>query len=1088
MDTEYHLIIYDFGESDKSTKIITSVDGNTGYCIKKLKYEKGLYSPCSVEMEISATDSPENINSVFASKSADLKVSNSGAGEAYIFKNYIVYQFKIVSEKSTITLHLTLFSRDKLLTLNKFSRVYLNHRLGQDIIQKSLLYKLADDGEVVADNSGYLGKCKVDFLTDGLNRLQFLCHTSENGTYELIQPYRVQYNEDFYSFISRVACQCGEILYFENGKLTLGPDPASVPSAIAAEDISRIEYPTVVDPALKVDDCHWNYLANDEVPVLAEDSGLQFSDNGAFDEYFDVLDKSGPDKGEFYLPDVINLALKKFIPAVAISAADKSTMTFFERSPEWLKDTASIAATTCNSRNYVNDKVKDEVFEHPEDNTEYFDSARQTMDDNGEKLSQFADVKEDAYGKLLHDKLSAIREMEIVASKEKIIIQLDTVSSAQLWLGKRVTIGNSNNNEANKTYVVTACRGDFSIMDANDEKDITEIEIVPLQDGIFVPPYDKCAEYSPVQSQVAVVSDDYDPRFLGRVRIRYPWQIGKKGSPWVRVLTPFSSKSDCIHFRPNEGDEVMVGYIGGNVERPYVIGSLFGKDAMNIHDSLYSANNNTIKVGSQRLDFRKGTVSSLISSFVPGFTFITQLFPGSFNWLTDLDTEKVENLIGSTKLTDVNSLWKIEGNTANRSITIDSALGKVTISAYTGISIEAVGDVSIKGNNISIQAQNNVTIESGLALKNYRRVAAEYKKKSWMDVAAGVGTGLLSDLLFVDLSLVRTVWESCIPPKEGTLKIKSNRYLMMEAGSKGFAFDNTIEEGERFASFVPNKDSSIRGYMKDLRELYAAVYKLGRKRNATTIIEALKNDLMSEIRVLQEQRVNLATRDANLISSEYETNSTADGWTDYATVSGLVSGQNTNSNIRQAASRWISKVGNLMEIKELVSNFDAQLQIIDEPYQDLIREEADNNEVIDQRVMSDLYKRLCAQYLIAKKGKLFTVQEMREDTVQNALTVINSLAVVDDNKKLSDKIKDTIKESFNKEYRSQLYTNSDYDVPVFYYEGAMKELKDGKIIMSYTADKSLEVKDDGSLKPMENLTFLETIKNECLREFPDLNR
>ena len=92
------------------------------------------------------------------------------------------------------------------------------------------------------------------------------------------------------------------------------------------------------------------------------------------------------------------------------------------------------------------------------------------------------------------------------------------------------------------------------------------------------------------------------------MRVRYPWQVGNIGSPWVRVLTPFStSEGDCIHFQPKAGDEVMLGYVGGNIERPYVIGSLFGNDRFNIHDSLFSPNTMTLS-GSEARDWISGEV------------------------------------------------------------------------------------------------------------------------------------------------------------------------------------------------------------------------------------------------------------------------------------------------------------------------------------------------------------------------------------------------------------------------------------------------------------------------------------------------
>ena len=77
------------------------------------------------------------------------------------------------------------------------------------------------------------------------------------------------------------------------------------------------------------------------------------------------------------------------------------------------------------------------------------------------------------------------------------------------------------------------------------------------------------------EAQVAFVEDNLDPNRFGRVRVRYPWQPedGDK-SPWVRMATPFATAGGGVTFRPCTGDEVLLNYEDGNIERPYIVGSL----------------------------------------------------------------------------------------------------------------------------------------------------------------------------------------------------------------------------------------------------------------------------------------------------------------------------------------------------------------------------------------------------------------------------------------------------------------------------------------------------------------------------------
>ena len=77
-------------------------------------------------------------------------------------------------------------------------------------------------------------------------------HT-EDITLEYIQPYLVQYNESFYDFLVRTANRCGEFLFFEDGKLTLGlPLAGETPYKISYyESVTRQD---ISDGPFKVDE------------------------------------------------------------------------------------------------------------------------------------------------------------------------------------------------------------------------------------------------------------------------------------------------------------------------------------------------------------------------------------------------------------------------------------------------------------------------------------------------------------------------------------------------------------------------------------------------------------------------------------------------------------------------------------------------------------------------------------------------------------------------------------------------------------------------------------------------------------------
>lgn len=1071
MDTNYRLYIYKRGETDKVLISSEEEKGNKNYSIRRLAYKKGLYAPNSVEIEINVSGplSNNDITAAFASKSADLSVC-AEIGDKVVTReictDYIVYQFRIVSESSTRTVHLTLFSRDKLLTLDKFSRVYLNQRLGLNIIEDSLRFK----GE--EKKQGFLKGCKVEVLKDktghlDITRLQFLYYEKgcladvnedsmlSHSSFEAIQPYRVQYNEDFHQFISRVACQCGEMLFFEDGKLTLGPDPADTTINIIDGDISRIEYPSVENSKLTVKDYHRDFFKGDA--VLEEKDGLQYSDCAAFDEYYDILneDKLPDSKNkEFYWPDIADLGLKTLIPAVGIAFASSDATTASEKIAKAVKEGAAIEGRYATSSDYVNKKYTENVFNKASEKTS--NCYQKNQQKFGKDLCQFADVFSD--GQLKHGKLAEIRELEMAAAKQTITVQIKTSSFAKLKLklGSRVTIPFSveivdarkgNIMEEQKytpgpTHIVTACRSVFSIKDGSDKKDITEIEIVPLQNNKFVPPYNKCAEVTPVQPQTAIVSDAADPRLLGRVRVRYPWQVGKLGSPWVRVLTPFSTANgDCIHFQPKVGDEVMIGYVGGNIERPYVIGSLFGNDRFNIHDSLFSPYNSTIKVGSQRLDFREGSLSSYASLF-SGWKFASQFIPGV---ALNMKTKHSSDWHGITRLTDANSFWKIEGNTAARAITIDSAWGKVTISAYTGINIEAVGDVTIKGNNINIKAQNNVTIESGLALKNARKS----HDTSWGGVAGKVATDFFGDFVNFDLSFLRTLWESIVPPKEGTLKIKSNRYLLLEAGKDGKAFDNDL--GADMHKSFASKDNSdwLRNLVSKLDKIYQQVNNYaGQLAELHNKVVTAENQLDEAIDALKKQYPAFdGLESAQKIREHLEGNEGIKNLPDYTKI---LDKKDENKELKL---KWYHKAEQLdNELKAFASTVEKS------------KEKSNTIKLIVEKVVEIIQQKKHEEVKITVEDKNKLYQEACEEALKN--TGINLGTQGGWEQRVNDlscdetllKLKSGLLGNLFSKTIDSFATGSDYE-RLAYTDSQARSLPEGKIIMSYNKNHSLVVTD-----------------------------
>jgi len=74
---------------------------------------------------------------------------------------------------------------------------------------------------------------------------------------------------------------------------------------------------------------------------------------------------------------------------------------------------------------------------------------------------------------------------------------------------------------------------------------------------------------------IAKVVDNRDPEGLGRVKITFPWLEQTMLSEWISVAQPHAGKDRGIFWMPELDDEVLVGFLHGDMNKPVVIGALW---------------------------------------------------------------------------------------------------------------------------------------------------------------------------------------------------------------------------------------------------------------------------------------------------------------------------------------------------------------------------------------------------------------------------------------------------------------------------------------------------------------------------------
>jgi uncharacterized protein involved in type VI secretion and phage assembly len=103
-------------------------------------------------------------------------------------------------------------------------------------------------------------------------------------------------------------------------------------------------------------------------------------------------------------------------------------------------------------------------------------------------------------------------------------------------------------------------------------------EAIPA--SIKIPPITGYSEPR-CETQSAVVTDNNDPKGLGRIRVRFRWMREDEKSPWIRVTTPYAGSGKGMFFMPEIKEEVLVGFEGGSAAKPFIIGCVWNGKAKN---------------------------------------------------------------------------------------------------------------------------------------------------------------------------------------------------------------------------------------------------------------------------------------------------------------------------------------------------------------------------------------------------------------------------------------------------------------------------------------------------------------------------
>ena len=694
-----------------------------------------------------------------------------------ICKHYYVHDFEVFTEvkkesKGTYV-RMNCFSPDKLLTLDKYSKAYSGVSFGD---------KLFKDMAVKPElRAGKTKLCELDYTTSYMTNTYY----EEGGSSKDISfPYLVQYNESYYDFLKRTAARCGEFLYHEDGKLTLGLSDRNKPKDSINLNNVDITYPkvSIVESNVNVTPYSGTCLGAKET----ESTDYPYNAEYSVDDNQKIM-LTG------YNQTLYNnmLAWEKFLYA--------SANTMFTKGESI--ESALTGSLTTFFAGAIDAGINKKMFED-----EFKDEIEKYCESVG--INKLNDTTKVYANNLLNANFYNYEQNAKWA--ESNTVELDYQDNIPyLKLGTPINI----KYDETEFYFVTSVSGTF-MPDENDELVFkNKVEIVPVRTKnsktIIAPPHYNIPRIRKAEAQEAVVMDTKDILLLGRVRVKFLWQNDDVLSPWIRVASPYSggSKGGMV-MTPEKNDHLMVNFIDGNVECPYVGGYVPTQSTMPAFGGGLIKDKFSPKYNRKVISSAKGHAitfidktdkSSLLNMVCPPVAMFFNLYQGITKQCFD-QTESLsidENFApftGGINLRDPNGVYELDLSAKNRAISINSPFGTVSISAFTGITIDAPnGDVKIRGKNVSIEAGNNVNIVSGQNIRD-----KEFNKKilgmtSIMSVANLLTTSagkaitaaapwMIEFTKIADVSFLRNTWEIFIRPVEGTLRLKSKRNTLITAG------------------------------------------------------------------------------------------------------------------------------------------------------------------------------------------------------------------------------------------------------------------------------------------------------------------
>jgi len=291
--------------------------------------------------------------------------------------------------------------------------------------------------------------------------------------------------------------------------------------------------------------------------------------------------------------------------------------------------------------------------------------------------------------------------------------------ASHLYAGMRINIKDNMDGDAGD-YIITEIHHSVN----RDRGYENKFKACPAE--VEVPPYTNPMLFPQCKPQPALVTHNADTDGLDRIKVRFPWQKASETSPWINVLTPHAGKDKGFRFLPEVDEEVMVGFIDDNAEKPFFMGAIHTEK----NKSADAEVGNNLKaigtVSGRRLEINDEKGLLIIADNRTGQQprNVLAFERNDSKQLVQLSSGKSDQNFSAVQLTneELAGVVLFSGGQIIAEVKLTKAGQKITIHAKGSIEINADQEISLNAPNIKINATQKLTMEGkmGVAMKGMK--------------------------------------------------------------------------------------------------------------------------------------------------------------------------------------------------------------------------------------------------------------------------------------------------------------------------------------------------------------------------------